>query len=97
MLAFTLFILFTLANFTEPTIANTITTTIASTVTATIENIVLAIFAVTVGVGTIFLIVCIIATGLVCCFCGLNKKNKVKSSTDTLIELDNLKNAEQNS
>ena len=85
----TLFIvLFTLANFTEPTISNTVTTTIAST---TKESNIEAIVGVTVGVGTIFLILVVIAIGLVCYFRRLNKKITETTATLNPIELNDEK------
>ena len=71
---------FTLANFTEPTSAST-----------TEENNIEAIVGVTVGVGTTFLTVAVIAMGLLCYFCRFKKK--IDTSTVTLkpIELNNEK------
>ena len=62
--------------------------TIASTVAATKENNVGAVVGVTVGVGTIFVIVIIIATFLVCYFCRLNKKTAESAVALDTIALD---------
>ena len=69
--------MFTLANLIEPTIAST-----------TEENNVVAIGGVTIGatVGTIFLTVVVIATGLVWYFCRFKKK--IDASTVTLIPIE---------
>ena len=83
--------MFILANFTEPTVTSTITMTIASTVITIKESNIEVIVGVTVGFGTIFLILVVIATGLVCYFCRLNKKITETTAALNPIELDDEK------
>ena len=74
--------MFTLANFTEPTIAST-----------TEENNVGTIVGVTAGatVGTIFLAVLVIATGLLWYFCRFKKKIYTSTAILKPIELNDQK------
>lgn len=69
--------MFTLANLTEPTITST-----------TEKNNVGTIVGVTVGFGTIFLIIVVITTFLVYYFCRFKKKVDASTATLMPIELD---------